>query len=149
MQAEDVIAVEELEKNTFSMPWSQYAFLEMTTRKECIFVVVEIETGIVGYCGITNILGEGDITNVAVKPDARGKGIAEAMIGKILDWGKEAGITEFTLEVRSSNIPAIRLYEKLGFQIEGIRKKFYDKPKEDAFIMWKRQEENTTISIKN
>ena len=83
-------------------------------------------------------LDEGDITNVVVAKESRGKGIGTAMLLFMMEEGKKRGINAYTLEVRVSNAEAIHVYEKLGFVSEGIRKNFYDKPKEDANIMWKR-----------
>ncbi|MGN1170141.1 MAG: GNAT family N-acetyltransferase, partial [Lachnospiraceae bacterium] len=77
-------------------------------------------------------------TNVAVHPDCRNRGIAGVMLAELLHRGSLMGIEAFTLEVRAGNGSAIRLYEKAGFVTEGIRKGFYDEPKEDALIMWKR-----------
>ena len=88
---------------------------------------------------LTDIAGEGDISNVAVDVRFRGQKIATVLLQKLLEYGRtKYGIHAFTLEVRSQNIPAIRLYENAGFQSEGIRPNFYDKPKDDAIIMWKR-----------
>ena len=93
---------------------------------------------IVGECGVRDIVGEGEITNVAVHPDWQGFGIASRMLGDVLARSLEEGMTAFTLEVRAGNRPAIALYKKYGFHTEGIRADFYDKPVEDALIMWRR-----------
>ena len=138
MQAEDVDAVAKLEAEIFSMPWSENAFLEEVRRKDRLFVVAYAEDKPAGYCGLIPSFDEGDITNVAVSPDMRRMGIAEKMLSALMEWGGEMGVSDFTLEVRKSNVGAIALYEKLGFVSEGIRKNFYEKPSEDAVIMWKR-----------
>ena len=83
--------------------------------------------------------GEGNINNVVVEEAYRGQGLAYAMMQELLIRGREMGCTEFTLEVRVSNAPAIHVYQKLGFVSEGIRPRFYEKPVEDAMIMWIRQ----------
>ena len=93
---------------------------------------------IIGVCGVRNILGDGEITNVMVLPEYRKRNIATRMLEELLEEGKKLGARDFTLEVRSKNAAAIHLYEKLGFKIEGIRKGYYEHPKEDALIMWKR-----------
>ena len=87
---------------------------------------------------LTMIAGEGDVSNVAVYEEHRGKHIATALMQELLRVGEEKGIRDFTLEVREQNQPAIRLYEHAGFVSEGIRPNFYDKPKDNAVIMWKR-----------
>lgn len=149
MQAEDTAAVAAIEEAAFSQPWSEQAFLEMSAKTDTLFAVAETGKEIVGYCGILNLFGEGDITNVAVAGPMRGLGIACHMLKTVMEWGSLEGIGEYTLEVRKSNKAAIALYEKLGFKTEGIRPGFYAKPREDALIMWKRQEREGTITTKN
>ena len=84
------------------------------------------------------IAGEGDVTNIAVFPEYRGQGIGAALTKALLVEGRKRGMNAFTLEVRVGNQAAIHIYEKLGFRSEGVRKGFYEKPKEDALIMWRR-----------
>lgn len=138
MEENDTTEVAAIEKEVFSMPWSKQAFSDALQDTKALYLVAEENDRIVGYCGVYNIVGEGDITNVAVAESERGRGIAGKMLTGLLEEGSAHGIEAFTLEVRSSNAPAIHLYEKLGFVTEGIRKNFYEKPTEDALIMWKR-----------
>lgn len=138
MEEKDVETVAAMEQEIFSMPWSKQAFSNILQDFKACYLVAEEEASIVGYCGIYDIAGEGDIMNVAVDAAHRGKGIAYRMLSELLTQGRQKGICEFTLEVRASNTPAIHVYEKLGFVTEGIRKNFYEKPTEDALIMWKR-----------
>ena len=86
------------------------------------------------------MMEEGDITNVVVDESCRGRGLGRGLVSRLLEEGKARGIRAFTLEVRVGNAGAIRLYEELGFRSEGVRKGFYDLPKEDALIMWKRED---------
>lgn len=142
MEERDVGAAARLEAENFSSPWSEAAFAETLTCEYAYYYVAETEEAseqnVIGICGLRNIAGEGEITNVAVDARYRRKGVAGMMMDRVLAEGCELGIEAFTLEVRSSNTPAIRLYEKYGFHSEGVRKNFYDKPTEDALIMWKR-----------
>ena len=138
IESKDAEHLGELAKEAFTMPWSTKAFMELAEDKNSIFLVAEKAGEIIGGCGLTHILDEGDIHNVMVAPAYRGQGIATRMLEKLLGEGRNQGICEFTLEVRVSNAPAIRVYEKLGFVSEGIRPKFYEQPVEDALIMWKR-----------
>lgn len=78
------------------------------------------------------------MTNIAVFPEYRGRGIGAALTKALLVEGRKRGMNAFTLEVRVGNQAAIHIYEKLGFRSEGVRKGFYEKPKEDALIMWRR-----------
>lgn len=93
---------------------------------------------IIGLCGVKKIFEEGEISNVAVHPDHRGRGISRKMLETLMEEAQADGVKAFTLEVRAGNEIAIRLYESLGFRTEGIRPRFYDHPVEDGFIMWKR-----------
>ena len=138
MEAADVEAASRLESKAFSMPWSARDFLEMVEADYANYYVAETEGRIIGCCGIRNIAGEGEITNVVVEDTYRNQGIGRKMMQHMLDKAAKQNITVCTLEVRVSNAPAIRLYESLGFQGEGVRPRFYEKPTEDALIMWKR-----------
>lgn len=137
MTKEDVPVVSRIEEETFSMPWSAKDFLEMIQCEYAYYVVAKEAGEILGCCGIRNMCGDGEITNVVVKESSRKKGIGEAMLRGLMEQSRRIGVRNYTLEVRESNRVAIRLYEKLGFTVEGRRKDFYEKPKEDALIMWK------------
>lgn len=139
MEAKDLRKVTAIEKETFSIPWSEKAFLDSLSLPYTIYLVAETpDAQIAGYCGLYQVFSEGEITNVAVASVYRRQGVAETMLTELLEQGKQMGTESFFLEVRRSNLPARRLYEKLGFCGDGIRKNFYEKPKEDAVIMWKR-----------
>lgn len=141
MNREDIPAAAALERECFSEPWSENAYVSALANENALYLAAESTDGsIAGLCGLLDILGEGDISNVAVRESFRRKGIAEGMLSELIKQGKERGITAFTLEVRASNEAAIRLYEKFGFVCEGRRKNFYEKPREDALILWKREE---------
>ena len=137
IEEKDIDQVETIEKDTFSMPWTRKDFFDSVTNANQLYVVAIEENEVLGYCGLWNIAGEGQITNVAVKKNARNQKIGFKMLNYLMEWGIDEEITAFTLEVRESNKPAIHLYEKLGFKAEGIRKNFYEKPQENAVIMWK------------
>lgn len=139
MQIQDVEQVTALEESCFSMPWKKQDFLDILSNENRIYLVAAENEKILGGCMLTDIVGEGDISNVAVWEELRGQGIATALLQEILQIGtQQRGIKAYTLEVRQSNAPAIALYEKAGFVSEGIRPNFYEKPKEHAVIMWKR-----------
>lgn len=139
MTSEDVPAVAALERSCFSEPWTENVYLQTLANENALYLLAENEDGeLAGTCGLLDILGEGDISNVAVAKPFRRQKVAERMMAELLGRGKERGIMAFTLEVRASNEAAIRLYEKFGFVCEGRRKKFYKKPEEDALILWYR-----------
>lgn len=131
-----------LEEMAFSMPWHRQSFEEVLANKDALYLVAEEDTApglVIACCGVRSIVGEGDVSNVVVHPDWRKRGIAQQMLTELLKRGEaEFGIEAYTLEVRKNNLDAINLYQRLGFVSEGIRKNFYEKPVEDAVIMWKR-----------
>lgn len=135
---EYVDAVCVLEEEAFSMPWHRESFLEMIANKDACYLVGLWEGEVVASCGLRNIVGDGEITNVVTSCSMRGKGIGRGMLLKLMEEGTKMGVEAFTLEVRKSNAAAIHLYESLGFVTEGIRRDFYEEPVEDALIMWKR-----------
>lgn len=140
MTAADIEAVLEIERLCFSDPWSREAFVsELSGQNPCVYFVAEEAGSVCGYMGIWHILDEGHVTNVAVHPDFRGRGIGGALVEKTLEDGRQKGLTAFTLEVRVSNREAQRLYERYGFASVGVRKRYYQND-EDALIMWCRTE---------
>ena len=135
MIVEDCPHVAELEKMIFSQPWSEQGFRDALNMERNIFLVAEEDGIIYGYIGMYQSLDEGEITNVAVAPGKRNAGTGRLLMQAAMEQAKQQGITRIVLEVRVSNASAIHLYEKCGFVNCGIRKGFYDFPKEDAYIM--------------
>ena len=145
MTFEDIPSVVEIEKQCFSLPWSEKSFEDSISREDTLFLVCEEEQCdllqqkndkcITGYMGLYISFDEASVTNVAVSPDCRKKGYGEALVSKAKELAKEVGAESVFLEVRASNTPAISLYKKQGFEELGIRKKFYEHPVEDAIIM--------------
>lgn len=135
MMQQDLEEVSLLETAIFTMPWSKAGFEASLSMENSIFLVAEEEGRILGYCGMVLSIEEGEITNVAVAPDARCRGIGDALLREMIRRGKEQGCEKIVLEVRVSNETAIRLYQKHQFVSVGVRKGFYEKPKEDAYIM--------------
>lgn len=138
MQPEDLQEVAAIEKSIFSQPWSENGFAASLQSKDTLYLAVRLDGELAGYCGLLQSFDEADITNVAVKESCRRQKVAETMLAELLRRGSMRGIRAFTLEVRRGNAGAIALYEKLGFENCGIRRNFYEKPVEDAVIMWKR-----------
>lgn len=135
MQAKDAEDVAAIESRTFSQPWSRQGFLDSLELDNTIFLVAEEDNRILGYIGMYFSLDEGEVTNVAVDSDARCHGIGALLVEAMKKEAGLRGLTQIVLEVRVSNETAIRLYERNGFVSQGIRKGFYDMPKEDAYIM--------------
>ena len=140
MLVEDLDKMMEIEEDLFAVPWTKEGYFTFLTRKDAMFLVVEEKGEILGYCGLLMVLDEGDVTNVAVKRDRQREGIGNFLMESMLRLAYEQGIRTVHLEVRVGNSVAVRLYERLGFVKDGIRKGYYTDPVEDAVLMTRRQE---------
>ena len=137
MNAAHVPQVAKLERICFADPWSEKSVASELDNKWALWLVAVEDDRVIGYIGSQTSIDETDVMNVAVHPDFRRRGIAECLINRLVDELKQRGIHALMLEVRSSNAPAITLYEKLGFVQVGCRKNYYRNPKEDALILRK------------
>ena len=126
-----------LEKVCFSTPWSAETIADAYKTGTKFFVAIK-DKKVLGYVGISAIIDEGYITNIAVFPEYRKMGVGTALLEYLFDFAKEKELSFISLEVRQSNSNAIALYKKLGFLEEGKRKNFYSSPSEDALILTKR-----------
>lgn len=137
-------AVAALERLCFAEPWSESA-LKLLCHNTGVGVVIPPEAGedtARAYGGMTIVLDEGSITNIAVRSDLRRSGLGRAVVTALLDRARERGVVDVFLEVRVSNEPALALYRSLGFQTVGTRKGFYKLPTEDAYVMqWHASQE--------
>lgn len=135
MEERDLDQTAELEKQIFSVPWSREGFARALEQKGTIYLAAVRRERVLGYCGLWGVLDEGEITNVAVSPEARNAGIGRALLKELIRQAETEGLRKLFLEVRESNEAARRLYERCGFRTDGRRKNFYDRPKEDAVLM--------------
>lgn len=137
MQLEDIAAIQEIEHACFTLPWSESAFQnELKHNQFAHYMVIELEQRVIAYGGMWNIMDEAHVTNIAVHPDFQGQGWGTILLEELMRAAIFLGSTKMTLEVRVSNTRAQHLYEKMGFQERGIRKKYYSDNDEDAMIMW-------------
>lgn len=136
MRREDIPAVSQIEKDNYALPWSGTAFLDALERDGYLFLKAEENGVLAGYCGYLRSFEIAEITNVTVRKEYRRRGIARALLGSLMNTGRADGIERFTLEVRRSNESAIALYHSLGFLQEGVRRGYYESPREDALILW-------------
>ncbi|MGN0317921.1 MAG: ribosomal protein S18-alanine N-acetyltransferase [Lachnospira sp.] len=137
MTVEDIPSVELIEKSIFSLPWSAASFKDAIDTPNDIYLVCEADGKIAGYCGLWTVLGEGNITNMAVSEEFRRRGIAEKLMKEMERRGRELGVDTFFLEVRVGNTAARSLYKKMSYNEIGTRKRFYERPVEDAIVMSK------------
>ncbi len=135
----DIEALVEIEKEVFTTPWPEEAFLtEIKENKLAQYFALEVDNQLVAYGGIWLIIDEGHITNIAVREKYRGLGLGSKILEALIYYCKLKEIKSMTLEVRESNIIAQNLYKKYGFVEAGIRPKYYGDNKEDAVIMWRK-----------
>ncbi len=132
--AQNAADIARIEKLCFSSPWSEASVISTMENQDSAFFVAEVDGQTVGYIGSYFVLDEGNITNVAVMPEFRRKGIARGLIEALKECAEEKELSFLTLEVRASN-PARLLYEKMGFSEVGVRKNYYSNPVEDAVLM--------------
>ena len=145
MTADHLDEVAELERICFTTPWSRNMLAEELDNALSAFLVALDDAGrVVGYAGLQVVLDEGYITNVAVRPECRRKGIAGKLLQVFLDFAKGNHLAFLSLEVRASNYDAIALYGSRGFRSVGRRKNYYEHPREDAIIMTKEFEHHGT-----
>lgn len=138
MEPRHVPQIAALETVCFSDPWSEASVRSELDNPLSLWLAAEAGGRVLGYIGSQSVLGEADMMNVAVAPDARRHGIARALIERLIERLDEQDVGCLTLEVRVSNHAARRLYETLGFSEVGRRKNYYVNPKEDALLLRKR-----------
>ncbi len=138
MEEKHIQDIAQLERECFSSPWSEKMIEEELSNPCAHFLVCECDGEVCGYVGLHTILDEGYITNIAVSEKYRRKGVASALLEKLISNSDE--LVFITLEVRVSNAPAIALYERFGFENVGVRRNYYTNPREDALLMTKFRE---------
>ena len=139
MLVEDLDQVVEIENSLFSVPWSKEGFFTFLIKDESMFFVVEEKGKILGYCSMQIVLDEGDILNVAVRRERQKEGIGYFLVDSMLMMAEARGVRTVHLEVREGNDAARRLYQRLGFTEDGLRKNYYTDPLENAVLMTRRK----------
>ncbi len=135
MTSSDIPSAASIEKECFVHPWSEQSIeSEMCKGSSLFFMAFEDEIPI-GYVGLSSVLDEGYMGNLAVSADFRRKGVGKALMQRLIEECKAKKLAFVTLEVRESNYPAVRLYESLGFTRVGLRKNYYTEPSENALLM--------------
>ncbi|MFC7372424.1 ribosomal protein S18-alanine N-acetyltransferase [Fictibacillus iocasae] len=131
---EDIVGIEQC---SFATPWTAEAFYnEIVGNQFAHYLLIEEKLQTIGYCGVWIVMDEAHITNIAILPEHRGRGLGEGLLVEAKKLAKRYGAATVTLEVRLTNTAARGLYEKLGFQNGGIRKNYYSDNGEDALVMW-------------
>ena len=124
-----------IENECFAHPWSRGSLENALSDPNAVFCVAIENGGVIGYIGMLFVLDEGYVGNLAVRPDRRREGIGAALVDAMAAEARVHALAFLTLEVRESNFPARKLYESRGYETVGVRKNYYEKPKEDAVLM--------------
>ncbi len=132
---EDAAALAALEKESFSHPWSEGAFLTLLGDPNSLCLAAKEGNRVVGYASVSFVLDRGQINTVAVDPAFRRRGLAKALLTELISCARQRGAAALELEVRAGNAAALGLYRSLGFVQVGRRKKYYRDPAEDALLM--------------
>jgi len=138
MVEEDIPAIMGIERSSFSTPWSEISFLSEVYKKNAFSNVALFEENVIGYICVNYLLHESHILNLAVHERFRRRGVATVLMDNTLKELKRKGCVFMYLEARASNTGARKFYERFGFRVESIRKKYYANPDEDALMMMGR-----------
>ena len=137
MVADDITAVMEVDKASFSSPWTEEIFhLELDKNENAHYYVMILDDKIIGYAGMWVVIDDAQITNIAVLPEHRGHKLGETLFNFLCQKAILMGVSQLSLEVRVSNVIAQKMYRKFGLVPGGIRKNYYSDNREDAIVMW-------------
>lgn len=131
----DVPTVVDIERASYTMPWSEATFRGLLRRRDAEMVSAEADVGVIGYAAFWCVVDQGELGNVAVAANWRGSGIGARLVEEIINRASRRGVREIFLEVRPSNTVARNLYEQLGFRAVGRRRRYYQAPVEDALVL--------------
>ena len=139
LETRDLDTVEVIERASYPTPWSRSMFAAELRKPSALALgAYLLTTGeLVGYAFVSRYVDAWHVMNVAVAPEFRRRGIATELLERLFEITAEDRRRGYTLEVRVSNISAIHLYERLGFEARGIRRGYYTDNREDALIMWR------------
>lgn len=136
LHREDIDAVVAIESEAFTTPWQASTFESLLGRDGIeLLVMTDAEVGVIGYAVLWVILDQGELANLALTTNRRGGGLGAHLLRHVLTRARTRGVEKLFLEVRASNQRAIELYRSFGFEDVGIRRGYYDHPKEDAKVM--------------
>ena len=142
MMAPDVATVALLEARSFSTPWKEGTFRTLLVRPGAELWVAELEEqGVIGYYVLWCIEDQGELANIAVREDLRGLGVGSRLLAHVIEIARDRGVQSLYLEVRESNDQAAAMYKSHGFIQIGVRRNYYDRPREDARVLMKRLDE--------
>lgn len=136
MRASDIEHVSRIERGSFATAWNASAYLTELSNPAAVYIIAAIGEKVIGYGGLWVIMDEAHITTIAVVPEWRSLRVGERLLSEMLATARRDGATRATLEVRTTNEPAQRLYKRYGFLKAAVRKGYYSDNREDADILW-------------
>jgi ribosomal-protein-alanine N-acetyltransferase len=139
LELRDLNAIEVIERESYPTPWSRSMFAGEIAKPSslCLGAFDTEEEILAGYIVVSRYVDAWHVMNVAISPAYRRHGIAKRLLNQLFEQTSEDGRRGYTLEVRVSNVDAIKLYEQLGFEGRGVRRGYYTDNREDALIMWR------------
>ncbi len=146
MTSSDVPEVARIETTAFSTPWSEGTFRSLLDRAGVELWVAEWGDQLAAYAILWKVLDEGELANIAVRRDLRGRGIGSGLLSRMLKVAEDSGVRSLYLEVRESNGRAREMYARRGFHEIGVRKGYYEEPREDARVLKKNLEGRNVCS---
>ena len=131
----DVETVARLEKLYFTDAWSEKSILETMQQTQAFVLIAEEDSELIGYCIVYFALDEAEIARIAVEVSRRKQGVGQELLRAVCREGIQKGVERILLDVRENNLSALNLYRNFGFKEDGVRKNFYQNPKENAVLM--------------
>jgi ribosomal-protein-alanine N-acetyltransferase len=131
----DLEAVAAIERLSFSSPWSRDSFRRLIARADSDLFVAEVEGRVAGYAVVWYAADEAELGNLAVSPEWRRRGLGASLLDRAIECAHARGACRIFLEVRKSNAAAERLYRSRGFELVGVRPRYYQRPVEDAKVL--------------
>ena len=138
---DEIDAILAIEQASFTNPWTREMYVAELKNEGVSFFYLARDKGrqIVGFCSFWRVLDELHINNLAVVPELRRRGVATALLRRVMEEAARFGIRRTMLEVRRSNTAARELYERFGFVVAGTRSNYYTNPVEDALVLWREE----------
>jgi ribosomal-protein-alanine N-acetyltransferase len=137
LELRDLAAIEEIERRAYRTPWSRSMFASELAKRTSLCLGAFEGDRLIGYVVNSRYVDAWHVMNVAVDPDSQRRGVATQLLERVFELTADDDGRGYTLEVRVSNVDAIRLYEKLGFERQGVRRGYYTDNREDALVMWR------------
>jgi ribosomal-protein-alanine N-acetyltransferase len=138
LRSEDMDEVARLEAELFSTPWSARTFRSALAGPHAVLLGVQEGASLIAYAVMWCIEDQGELANIAVAPDRQGEGIGSLLLDEVLRVARARGVRQMYLDVRESNARAISMYRGRGFEPVGLRRAYYERPREDALVLMKR-----------